>query len=93
MLVAAMVTENVRNSGLYVELKLKSKGNYDHLISPMSANIVETAMAMGIQWSEALGLLLRGSGVTGDYYAYLLESLIVISVACNHRRLWSTVDK
>ncbi|EOY17018.1 Uncharacterized protein TCM_036184 [Theobroma cacao] len=47
----------------------------DRLISSMSANIVETAMAMGIRWNGAQRLLLRGSGSTSDYYAYLFEGL------------------
>ncbi|EOY31665.1 Uncharacterized protein TCM_038669 [Theobroma cacao] len=42
----------------------------------MSANIIETTMAVRILWSEAPRLLLRGSGSMGDYYAYLLESLV-----------------
>ncbi|EOY18932.1 Uncharacterized protein TCM_043450 [Theobroma cacao] len=50
----------------------------------MSANIIETAMAIGIQWSEAPRLLLHGNGSTGDYYAYLLEILIVIDLASIH---------
>ncbi|EOY21793.1 Uncharacterized protein TCM_013931 [Theobroma cacao] len=49
------------------------------LIFPMSTNIIETAMAVGIRWSKVPGLLLRGSGSTCDYYAYLLESLVSFS--------------
>ncbi|EOY20359.1 Uncharacterized protein TCM_045957 [Theobroma cacao] len=45
----------------------------------MSTNIVKTAMVVGIRWSEALRLLLRGSGSMSDYYTYILKSFMSFS--------------
>ncbi|EOY26584.1 Uncharacterized protein TCM_028421 [Theobroma cacao] len=44
------------------------------MISPMSANIVETAMAMGIRWRGPLGCYYVEAGPQVDYYDYLLDS-------------------
>ncbi|EOY00223.1 Uncharacterized protein TCM_010023 [Theobroma cacao] len=41
----------------------------DHLISPMSTNIVETTMAVGIRWKGASRLLLRGNSDQPSVYS------------------------
>ncbi|EOY26388.1 Uncharacterized protein TCM_027932 [Theobroma cacao] len=48
----------------------------DHMISPMLANIVETAMAMGIRWKGASHIVIMWKKIHGlIIYDYPLESL------------------
>ncbi|EOY03213.1 Uncharacterized protein TCM_017855 [Theobroma cacao] len=50
---------------IYVARPQVNISGCNHLISPMSTNIVETAMAIRIQWKRASQMLLHGRKSTG----------------------------
>ncbi|EOX94199.1 Uncharacterized protein TCM_003673 [Theobroma cacao] len=61
---------------LYVARPRIDIRGYNHMISPMSVNIVETAMVVGIRWRGASQIVIAWKKIHGlIIYDYLLESL------------------